>query len=237
MCLDYFYNVIYSIFDECVPRKKPSRVRSEYSYPEWFNADIIHKIKRKALLHKQYKKSKSVKAYKEFSDCRAEVKKAISLALNSYRDRLQANLIDDPKSFWKFVNSSRKDRKSIGLRKNGEELTAEQSVNEFASFFESVYSPKKPKLSLQDAITGAGVGNEAARIEIPQLKLNKDKIKTWSENNKLQINLSKSYVITFTKAKAPIRYEYKLAGAPLERVQSVRDLGVTVDARYTLETT
>ncbi|CAK1542605.1 unnamed protein product [Leptosia nina] len=29
------------------------------------------------------------------------------------------------------------------------------------------------------------------------------------------------------------RYEYKLAGAPLERVQSVRDLGVTVDARYT----
>ncbi|CAK1546285.1 unnamed protein product [Leptosia nina] len=171
MCLDYFYNVIYSIFDECVPRKKPSRVRSKYSYPEWFNADIIHKIKRKALLHKQYKKSKSVKAYKEFSDCRAEVKKAISLALNSYRDRLQANLIDDPKSFWKFVNSSRKDRKSIGLRKNGEELTAEQSVNEFASFFESVYSPKKPKLSLQDAITGAGVGNEAARIQIPQLKL------------------------------------------------------------------
>ncbi|CAK1546875.1 unnamed protein product [Leptosia nina] len=56
------------------------------------------------------------------------------------------------------------------------------------------------------------------------------KIKTRSENNKLQINLSKSCVITFTKAKAPIGYEYKLAGAPLERVQSVRDLGVTVDA-------
>ena len=51
----------------------------------------------------------------------------------------------------------------------------------------------------------------------------------WSQNNKLEFNVTKCSVLSFSRAKAPLHYSYKLDNAPLKREEVVRDLGVRMD--------
>ncbi|CAG9090697.1 unnamed protein product [Plutella xylostella] len=51
-------------------------------------------------------------------------------------------------------------------------------------------------------------------------------VEEWSRENKLSFNGSKCCVITFSRSKNPVQHQYTLGGSPMERVTSVRDLGV-----------
>ncbi|XP_022816195.1 uncharacterized protein LOC111349333 [Spodoptera litura] len=53
-----------------------------------------------------------------------------------------------------------------------------------------------------------------------------DRIVQWSHENKLYFNVSKCSLMSFTRARAPVRYDYVVDAAPLQRVTGVRDLGV-----------
>lgn len=55
----------------------------------------------------------------------------------------------------------------------------------------------------------------------------------WSVANKLLFNLSKCYVCSFTRSSIPIVTQYELGPVPIERVFSVKDLGVVFDTRLT----
>ena len=105
--LDYFYSVINSILDDCVPKKKRSSGNSRYIYPEWYTSEIIRDIKLKAFLHKQYKASGSKGDYEAFARCRTRVKKMMVVAQEQYRDRAQSQILNDPKSFWNYAKSKR----------------------------------------------------------------------------------------------------------------------------------
>ncbi|KAG6460079.1 hypothetical protein O3G_MSEX011756 [Manduca sexta] len=50
----------------------------------------------------------------------------------------------------------------------------------------------------------------------------------WSHKNKLYFNVGKCSVISFTRARTPMHYEYKVGEEPMQRVSQVRDLGVLV---------
>lgn len=78
--LAFFYECINSIANECAPKKKRRSGSSRYTYPEWYNAEIIHYIKFKYILHKRYKASESRTDYEAFAQCRAKVKRAIQIA-------------------------------------------------------------------------------------------------------------------------------------------------------------
>ncbi|CAG9133595.1 unnamed protein product [Plutella xylostella] len=51
-------------------------------------------------------------------------------------------------------------------------------------------------------------------------------VEEWSRENKLSFNGSKCCVITFSRSKNLVQHQYTLGGSPMERVTSVRDLGV-----------
>lgn len=53
----------------------------------------------------------------------------------------------------------------------------------------------------------------------------------YCKNNKLKLNIDKCYIISFTKKKNPLFYNYTLLGKPLTRVTQVRDLGVILDSK------
>ncbi|CAD0206703.1 unnamed protein product [Chrysodeixis includens] len=53
-----------------------------------------------------------------------------------------------------------------------------------------------------------------------------DRVVKWSHDNKLYFNVSKCSVISYGRARTPIRYEYKAEAIPMQRVTEVRDLGV-----------
>ena len=57
----------------------------------------------------------------------------------------------------------------------------------------------------------------------------------WCFINNLTISVSKCSIITFTRSKAPIVYEYMIEGSQLERVTVVKDLGVELDTKLTFQ--
>ncbi|CAF4878055.1 unnamed protein product [Pieris macdunnoughi] len=170
LSLNCFYYKLNSVFEECVPKNSRNLGYSRYLYPKWYTKEVIKKIKQKASLHKRYKVTKSPGDYKEFSCCRAEVKKLIALALENYTKAVKSNVIEDPKSFWRFINSNRVNREPSGVIENGEVLPPDRSVKAFAEYFSSVYVTQKPKLDVSAAVAGAGCSNGAARVHVGNLQ-------------------------------------------------------------------
>ena len=114
--------------------------------------EIIRDIKVKYLLHKEKNKlSKSHTDYKKFAHYRAKVKTETACAHNQYRNRVQDHLAKDPRACWGYIRSKKGDSKQQKLIKDGRVLSQDECANEFASFFQSVYSPEPPVLSVAAA--------------------------------------------------------------------------------------
>jgi hypothetical protein len=56
-----------------------------------------------------------------------------------------------------------------------------------------------------------------------------DRLCAWCDVNKLYLNVRKCKVITFSRAKVQVIYDYSLNGQNLEIVYVIRDLGVLMD--------
>lgn len=56
-----------------------------------------------------------------------------------------------------------------------------------------------------------------------------DKFLDWCKLNGLSVNANKCKIITFTHKRNPIMYDYIMNDHPIERVSSIRDLGVLLD--------
>ncbi|XP_047518118.1 uncharacterized protein LOC125058122 [Pieris napi] len=166
----YFYTVIYGILDECVPKKSLLTVNrnSRYKYPAWYTKDLIDLIKKKARLHKRYKQTKTTCEYQEFSKCRKDVKNSIESAYKFHLDKIQNQFSIDPKSFWQHVKDHTRPLKREGIVKDGTNLTEEESANEFAQFFKSVYSTETPQLDVNAA---AAYGTSSARVHLDDFTL------------------------------------------------------------------
>ncbi|CAH2097232.1 unnamed protein product [Euphydryas editha] len=67
--------------------------------------------------------------------------------------------------------------------------------------------------------------------DVKILQKDLDRVQTWSENNKMKLNIEKCYHIKFTRKKIPITAIYTLQKAHLKEVNEIRDLGVIVDSR------
>ena len=51
----------------------------------------------------------------------------------------------------------------------------------------------------------------------------------WTQRNNMQFNTTKFKVLTVTRKKQPLIFDYTLTHAQLERVTEEKDLGVTVN--------
>ena len=72
LAAEYFQNSILEIVGSAVPLKKPV---SNRTYPCWFNHSVIKELKKKALLHKRWKKMPNdLVARQRFVDKRREVR-------------------------------------------------------------------------------------------------------------------------------------------------------------------
>lgn len=58
-----------------------------------------------------------------------------------------------------------------------------------------------------------------------------DNFQNYCAINKLDLNISKCYVCSFTRKPNPINFNYTLLGTPVNRVNVIRDLGVTFDSK------
>lgn len=170
LAVNVFYDNIYEVFDKCVPKKTQKLRNPKYIYPSWYTSQIIKDIQIKYNLHKKYKASKSRSDYAAFSQARARVKADTANARGRHRDRVQNHLVSDPKAFWNYIRSKRRNLRQNKLFKNGCIITDQECANEFAQYFYSVYNPKPAQLDVAAAGAAAG-GNCGARVHLAGLCL------------------------------------------------------------------
>lgn len=60
-----------------------------------------------------------------------------------------------------------------------------------------------------------------------------DRISEWCYRNGLLLNATKCSVMSFTRSKTPLLYDYRISGTPLPRSATCKDLGVTFDPGLT----
>lgn len=65
------------------------------------------------------------------------------------------------------------------------------------------------------------------------LQNNLNKIQVWCDKNNLQMNVAKCKVISYSRCRNPILFNYTFNSSTLQRCDSIRDLGVVFDSRLT----
>ena len=133
-----FYNVIYGIFDICIPKAKHSKRK----YPIWYNSTIIKNIKKKDKFRKKYNKTKQDRWKLKYTEYRHLVKSQSTTAYEAYQKNVQNELKSNPKSFWQFVKNQKitSDIPDLMIFNNKEFSEPANIVNAFAEFFSSVYT-------------------------------------------------------------------------------------------------
>lgn len=56
-------------------------------------------------------------------------------------------------------------------------------------------------------------------------------IEKWCKTNRLNLNVGKCNVVSYSRKKYPILFNYKVDNTLLQRVQTIKDLGVTFDEK------
>ena len=134
-----FYNILYNILDQAVPRYHSDRPKS--SYPSWYTREIISDLKEKSRVRGRWKKSGFVQDLDLFKRLRRTIKIKIDIAYRNFVDSSENNIKSDPMKFWKFVRQRRRTSRIPGsmILGNNSFESPHSIVNAFADFFKSVY--------------------------------------------------------------------------------------------------
>lgn len=135
---DQLYNVINKLFEIFVPKK----ISRPCKYPPWFSRSIIHDIKSKDKLLREYNRTKDNNTHNNFKTLRAKIKRDISIAYKIFLNDVQINIHSDPKKFWSYVNG----KKCVNTLPDtmifeGNDFNKPADIaNAFAVFFKSSFS-------------------------------------------------------------------------------------------------
>lgn len=146
-----FYNILWNIIETHVPIKS---IKSS-KYPIWFNKDLINTINAKNRAHKALKATSCDQNKIEFSFLRAKSKKLQRDCYNKYVKKIEDGIKSNPKSFWNFTNSKRKNH-GLPNTLSYDRITAEDGngiVNLLATYFESVYENNSQQTHHQDHLS------------------------------------------------------------------------------------
>lgn len=69
----------------------------------------------------------------------------------------------------------------------------------------------------------------ASLVDCCALQMDIDALLDWCKENGMEANISKCNAITFSRLHSPITFEYKMEASLVQRVASVKDLGIILD--------
>lgn len=137
-CCKTFYDRIYAIFDECIPKFGLSNRRV---FPPWFHNEIKRNIRLKSISWRKYKVTGDRSDYENFSRLRHQIKADVDVSYREYMRLIENGVTNDPNKFWAFVGS-RKGSAGVGRGmqyENSTFTTVDGIVNAFANFFSHSY--------------------------------------------------------------------------------------------------
>jgi len=113
------------------------------SKPKWFNKEAKKSVKKKYELFKKYMKSMASLDYRNYLNSRNECNRNIKKAKREYERKLAKDCKNNPKHFWKFVQSKTKAFSGISPLNKGDGSTAvsdQDKANTLNDFFSSVFT-------------------------------------------------------------------------------------------------
>ncbi|XP_050514924.1 uncharacterized protein LOC126890119 [Diabrotica virgifera virgifera] len=135
--LDIFYSKVLNIFEGSVPQYN---IYKNYSnFPKWFTPDIKKLLKQK----NNFRKLRHVSIYfnNQFIETRKKLKSLINIEHRKYIRQIEENIENEFNNFWNFINNKNsKSNQTEIFYFGGKEINQSDTANEFAKYFESVYS-------------------------------------------------------------------------------------------------
>ena len=115
------FNLITSFIQDSADKHIPSKTSRSVSSVPWITPAIRRKIRRKNITHAKAKKTGSAKIRSKFENLRREIKADIRKQHDLYVNNLVGNVKANPRNFYRYINSQRKDTQGIPplKKKNG----------------------------------------------------------------------------------------------------------------------
>ena len=107
------FNLITSFIQESADKHIPSKTSRSVSSVPWITPEIRRKIRRKNATHAKAKKTGSAKFRSKFESLRKEIKADIRKQHDLYVYNLVGDVKANPKDFYRYINSQKKDTQGI----------------------------------------------------------------------------------------------------------------------------
>ena len=107
------FNLITSFIQDSADKHIPSETSRSVSSVPWITPEIRRKIHRKNITHAKAKKTGSAKIRSKFENLRREIKADIRKQHDLYVNNLVGDVKANPRDFYRYINSQRKDTQGI----------------------------------------------------------------------------------------------------------------------------
>lgn len=119
----------------------PNKIIQPSRFPHWFSVRLKYLLNSKEKFHKKSKKNPNNVYFKEqFIKFRKLCKKRLILDEKMYSHKIESDLANDPKFFWRYIKTKYKSSNEICIVQNGQVLAEDRVPECFAQHFSTIYS-------------------------------------------------------------------------------------------------
>jgi ribonuclease P/MRP protein subunit RPP40 len=163
------------LVDDWVPWRRKSKRKNS---PRWMNSEIRKAVTQKRNAWRKWKRSGREEEKREYMEWEKKTKRLIRNRKNALERQVATDSKINPKAFYSYINSARRNRNSIGPLKIDGKLVvepkeqAEELNRSFSSFFTrcDVESPPKDQLTGIGMIENVTITEESVKHEIGRLR-------------------------------------------------------------------
>ena len=143
------FNLITSFIQQSADKHIPSKTSRSVSSVSWITPEIRRKIRRKNATHAKAKKTGSAKFRSKFESLRKEIKADIRKQHDLYVNNLVGDVKANPRDFYRYINSQKKDTQGIPplKKRNGSGIAQSEfeKAEEFNGQFSDVFTKSEYK--------------------------------------------------------------------------------------------
>jgi hypothetical protein len=140
------WNLLKSFLEESVDRNIPNKLSKNRDSLPWVSDKIRNLINKRNRTHSLAKKTGKTRIINKWKQLRSLIKTEIRQAHTEYVNNLIGDIKQDPKPFWKYLNSQKSDSQSIPPLKTSSGSMAETDLAKAQTFneqFTSVFTHTK----------------------------------------------------------------------------------------------
>ena len=98
---------------DMIEKHVPSKTARTQKQPPWITQRVRRLVRKRNKTHARAKKFKSSRLKQKWKNIRAQIKTETNIAHDTYVNDMIGNISDNPKPFWRYINSEKQGKHSI----------------------------------------------------------------------------------------------------------------------------